>query len=167
MACYKRDSSWLRRYRSNITAHTRHRQSLFTVEVRYSAKNHGCIGQSLKGCDIGTGGKSAYDHPSQDMPVDQACLCSDVGELYTQVKFCHPTAHAVFVHAGHHGRLSPKRIKNRTEAQDLGDPMTMENTSSRFDSKDHMHKVLAYIQRQKTAVQTLALWRFTSHLKMA
>ena len=88
-----------------------------------------------------------------DMPVDQAVSAAMLANFYTQGEVC-TNGTRVFVHADMLDAFT-KELKQRTEAMIIGDPMDMNTQVGALISKDHMQKVLGYIQAAKDAGATL------------
>ncbi|TDO95843.1 betaine-aldehyde dehydrogenase [Marinomonas balearica] len=135
-----------------ITGHPEIDKVSFTGEVGTGKKVMAASASSLKDVTMELGGKSPMI-VFPDMPVDQAVSGAMVANFYTQGEVCtHGTR--VFVHEDMVEAFKAE-LKTRTEAMIIGDP-TDENTQvGALISKDHMKKVLGYIDAAKEAGATL------------
>ncbi|ADZ89764.1 betaine-aldehyde dehydrogenase [Marinomonas mediterranea] len=135
-----------------ITGHPEIDKVSFTGEVGTGKKVMAASASSLKDVTMELGGKSPMI-VFPDMPVDQAVSGAMVANFYTQGEVCtHGTR--VFVHEDMIEAFKAE-LKTRTEAMIIGDP-TDENTQvGALISKDHMKKVLGYVDAAKEAGATL------------
>ncbi|NVK72201.1 MAG: betaine-aldehyde dehydrogenase [Oceanospirillaceae bacterium] len=135
-----------------ITNHPDIDKVSFTGEVGTGKKVMAASSQSLKQVTMELGGKSPMII-FPDMPVDQAVSAAMLANFYTQGEVC-TNGTRVFVHADMLDAFT-KELKERTEAMIIGDPMDMDTQVGALISKDHMQKVLGYIQAAKDAGATL------------
>ncbi|MBU1296230.1 MAG: betaine-aldehyde dehydrogenase, partial [Gammaproteobacteria bacterium] len=135
-----------------ITNHPDIDKVSFTGEVGTGKKVMTAAAQSLKQVTMELGGKSPMII-FPDMPVDQAVSAAMLANFYTQGEVC-TNGTRVFVHADMMDAFT-KELKQRTEAMIIGDPMDMNTQVGALISKDHMQKVLGYIQAAKDAGATL------------
>jgi betaine-aldehyde dehydrogenase len=135
-----------------ITNHPDIDKVSFTGEVGTGKKVMTAAAQSLKQVTMELGGKSPMII-FPDMPVDQAVSAAMLANFYTQGEVC-TNGTRVFVHADMLEAFT-KELKERTEAMIIGDPMDMNTQVGALISKDHMQKVLGYIQAAKDAGATL------------
>ena len=135
-----------------ITSHPDIAKVSFTGEVGTGKKVMAASAQSLKQVTMELGGKSPMII-FPDMPVDQAVSAAMLANFYTQGEVC-TNGTRVFVHADMLDAFT-KELKARTEAMIIGDPMDMNTQVGALISKDHMQKVLGYIQAAKDAGATL------------
>ncbi len=135
-----------------ITAHPEIDKVSFTGEVGTGKKVMAASAQTLKDVTMELGGKSPMII-FPDMPVDQAVSAAMLANFYTQGEVC-TNGTRVFVHADMMDAFT-KELKTRTEAMIIGDPMDMNTQVGALISKDHMGKVLGYIEAAKNAGATL------------
>ncbi|MBJ7554588.1 betaine-aldehyde dehydrogenase [Marinomonas spartinae] len=135
-----------------ITNHPEIDKVSFTGEVGTGKKVMAASAQSLKDVTMELGGKSPMII-FPDMPIDQAVSAAMLANFYTQGEVC-TNGTRVFVHADILDAFT-KELKARTEAMIIGNPMDMETQVGALISKDHMKKVLGYIDAAKEAGATL------------
>ncbi|MDO6562808.1 betaine-aldehyde dehydrogenase [Amphritea sp. 1_MG-2023] len=135
-----------------MTAHPDIDKVSFTGEVGTGKKVMAASAQSLKDVTMELGGKSPMII-FPDMPVDQAVSAAMLANFYTQGEVC-TNGTRVFVHEDIMDAFT-EELKIRTEAMIIGDPMNMETQVGALISKQHMNKVLGYIQAAKDAGATL------------
>lgn len=135
-----------------ITAHPGIAKVSFTGECGTGKKVMAASAQTLKQVTMELGGKSPLII-FPDMPVDQAVSGAMLANFYTQGEVCtHGTR--VFVHEDSLEAFK-QELKQRTEALVVGDPSDMSTQIGSLISKDHMQKVLGYIEAAKEAGATL------------
>ncbi|TBR42749.1 betaine-aldehyde dehydrogenase [Marinomonas agarivorans] len=135
-----------------ITAHPDIAKVSFTGECGTGKKVMAASAQSLKQVTMELGGKSPLII-FPDMPIDQAVSGAMLANFYTQGEVC-TNGTRVFVHED----IMPafqKELKERTEKMIVGDPQDLNTQVGALISKDHMQKVLGYIDSAKKAGATL------------
>ncbi|RTE65110.1 betaine-aldehyde dehydrogenase [Amphritea opalescens] len=135
-----------------MTAHPDIDKVSFTGEVGTGKKVMAASAQSLKDVTMELGGKSPMII-FPDMPVDQAISAAMLANFYTQGEVC-TNGTRVFVHEDIMDAFT-EELKIRTEAMIIGNPMNIETQVGALISKQHMNKVLGYIQAAKDAGATL------------
>ena len=135
-----------------ITAHPAIAKVSFTGESGTGKKVMSASSQTLKQVTMELGGKSPLII-FPDMPIDQAVSGAMLANFYTQGEVC-TNGTRVFVHED---MMQPflKELKERTEKMIIGDPQDLNTQVGALISKDHMHKVLDYIEAAKTSGATL------------
>ncbi|MEO9653626.1 betaine-aldehyde dehydrogenase [Marinomonas sp.] len=131
-----------------ITSHPQIDKVSFTGEVGTGKKVMAASAQSLKQVTMELGGKSPMII-FPDMPIDQAVSAAMLANFYTQGEVC-TNGTRVFVHQDIMDAFTAE-LKTRTQAMVVGDPMDMETQVGALISKDHMHKVLGFIEAAKAA----------------
>ena len=131
-----------------ITSHPQIDKVSFTGEVGTGKKVMAASAQSLKQVTMELGGKSPMII-FPDMPVDQAVSAAMLANFYTQGEVC-TNGTRVFVHQDIMDAFTAE-LKTRTQAMVVGDPMDMDTQVGALISKDHMHKVLGFIEAAKAA----------------
>ena len=131
-----------------ITSHPKIDKVSFTGEVGTGKKVMAASAQSLKQVTMELGGKSPMII-FPDMPVDQAVSAAMLANFYTQGEVC-TNGTRVFVHQDIMDAFTAE-LKTRTQAMVVGDPMDMDTQVGALISKDHMHKVLGFIEAAKAA----------------
>ena len=135
-----------------ITNHPEIDKVSFTGEVGTGKKVMAAAASSLKEVTMELGGKSPLII-FPDMPIDQAVSGAMLANFYTQGEVC-TNGTRVFVHEDMLEAFT-KELKTRTEAMIIGDPMDMNTQVGSLINKDHMQKVLGYINAAKDAGATL------------
>ncbi|MFT2111159.1 betaine-aldehyde dehydrogenase [Marinomonas sp. 2405UD68-3] len=135
-----------------ITGHPDIAKVSFTGECGTGKKVMTASAQTLKQVTMELGGKSPLII-FPDMPIDQAVSGAMLANFYTQGEVC-TNGTRVFVHADILEAFNAE-LKTRTEAMIVGDPLDMATQVGSLISKDHMKKVLGYIQAAKDAGATL------------
>ncbi len=131
-----------------ITSHPQIDKVSFTGEVGTGKKVMAASAQSLKQVTMELGGKSPMII-FPDMPVDQAVSAAMLANFYTHGEVC-TNGTRVFVHQDIMDAFTAE-LKTRTQAMVVGDPMDMDTQVGALISKDHMHKVLGFIEAAKAA----------------
>ena len=131
-----------------ITSHPQIDKVSFTGEVGTGKKVMAASAQSLKQVTMELGGKSPMII-FPDMPVDQAVSAAMLANFYTQGEVC-TNGTRVFVHQDIMEAFTAE-LKTRTQAMVVGDPMDMATQVGALISKDHMNKVLGFIEAAKAA----------------
>ena len=124
----------------------------FTGECGTGRKVMADAAGSLKEVTMELGGKSAFI-AFADADVDNAVSGALLANFYTQGEVC-TNGTRVFVHALIYDAFIEK-IKTRTEKMIIGNPCDANTQVGSLISKDHMQKVLSYIEAAKTAGATL------------
>lgn len=109
---------------------------------------------TLKAVTMELGGKSplvVFD----DADIDDAVSGALLGNFYTQGEVC-TNGTRVFVHEAVHDAFVAKLVE-RTRGMRIGDPMAGQTDVGALISEDHMHKVLGYIERGRTAGAEVAV----------
>lgn len=135
-----------------ITAHPDIAKVSFTGECGTGKKVMAASAQTLKQVTMELGGKSPLII-FPDMPIDQAVSGAMLANFYTQGEVC-TNGTRVFVHED----IMPafqQELKARTEKMIIGDPQDPNTQVGALISKDHMQKVLGYIDSAKQAGATL------------
>lgn len=124
----------------------------FTGECGTGKKVMADAAGSLKEVTMELGGKSAFI-AFADANVNNAVSGALLANFYTQGEVC-TNGTRVFVHSSIYDQFL-EQVKQRTEKMIVGDPTQAETQVGALISKDHMHKVLGYIQAAKDAGATL------------
>ena len=138
---------------SPLVSHARIHKVSLTGSVPTGQKVMAAAAPSLKAVTMELGGKSpliVFD----DAHLDNAITASMLGNFYTQGEIC-TNATRVFVHSS----ILPKfleRLKQRTEALIVGDPLDPKTHVGALISPDHMAKVEGYIATGQAEGATLA-----------
>jgi betaine-aldehyde dehydrogenase len=124
----------------------------FTGECGTGKKVMADAASTLKEVTMELGGKSAFI-AFEDADIENAVSGALLANFYTQGEVC-TNGTRVFVHASIHDQFIEK-IKARTEKIIIGDPTNPTTQVGALISKDHMQKVLGYIEAAKAAGATL------------
>lgn len=131
-----------------LTAHPAISKVSFTGECGTGKKVMADSATTLKQVTMELGGKSPLII-FPDMPLEEAITGAMLANFYTQGEVCtHGTR--VFVHADIHDAFL-ERLRERTEALKIGDPLDPDTQIGALISSDHMQKVLGYIDAAKDA----------------
>lgn len=135
-----------------LTQHPRIAKVSFTGEVGTGKKVMGASSQTLKSVTMELGGKSPliiFD----DAKLEQSVSIAMMANFYTQGEVC-TNGTRVFVHESLYDRFI-QQLKQRTEQLVIGDPMDLNTQIGALISRDHMEKVLAFIENAKNSGATL------------
>ena len=124
----------------------------FTGECGTGKKVMADAASTLKEVTMELGGKSAFI-AFEDADIENAVSGALLANFYTQGEVC-TNGTRVFVHASIYDQFIEK-IKARTEKIIIGDPTHADTQVGALISKDHMQKVLGYIEAAKAAGATL------------
>ncbi|MEH6443460.1 MAG: aldehyde dehydrogenase family protein, partial [Oceanospirillaceae bacterium] len=124
----------------------------FTGECGTGKKVVADAASSLKEVTMELGGKSALI-AFEDADIENAVSGALLANFYTQGEVC-TNGTRVFVHSSIYDQFIEK-IKARTEKMIIGDPTHADTQVGALISKDHMQKVLGYIEAAKAAGATL------------
>jgi betaine-aldehyde dehydrogenase len=124
----------------------------FTGECGTGKKVMADAAGSLKEVTMELGGKSAFI-AFEDANLENAVSGALLANFYTQGEVC-TNGTRVFVHSSIYDEFVEK-IKQRTEKMIVGDPTQADTQVGALISKDHMQKVLGYIQAAQDAGATL------------
>ncbi len=124
----------------------------FTGECGTGKKVMADAAGSLKEVTMELGGKSAFI-AFEDADIENAVSGALLANFYTQGEVC-TNGTRVFVHSSIYDTFVEK-IKARTEKMIIGDPTNADTQVGSLISKDHMQKVLGYIEQGKAAGATL------------
>jgi betaine-aldehyde dehydrogenase len=124
----------------------------FTGECGTGKKVMADAAGSLKEVTMELGGKSAFI-AFEDADIENAVSGALLANFYTQGEVC-TNGTRVFVHSSIYDAFVEK-IKARTEKMIIGDPTDANTQVGSLISKDHMQKVLSYIEQGKAAGATL------------
>ncbi|MDB9906297.1 betaine-aldehyde dehydrogenase [Oceanospirillaceae bacterium] len=124
----------------------------FTGECGTGKKVMADAASTLKEVTMELGGKSAFI-AFEDADIENAVSGALLANFYTQGEVC-TNGTRVFVHASIYDQFIEK-IKARTEKIIIGDPTHVDTQVGALISKDHMQKVLGYIEAAKAAGATL------------
>jgi betaine-aldehyde dehydrogenase len=127
-----------------LTRHAGIRKVSLTGEVGTGKAVMGDAAQSLKNVTLELGGKSpliVFDDAKLDNAVGGALLAN----FYSSGQVC-SNGTRVFVHRSIKKRFLERLVK-RVNAMKIGDPMHPDTQVGALISEQHMHKVLAYIER--------------------
>ncbi len=131
-----------------LTAHPEIAKVSFTGECGTGKKVMSDSASSLKQVTMELGGKSPMII-FPDMPIEQAVSGAMLANFYTQGEVC-TNGTRVFVHDSIYEEFLTE-LKQRTEQMIIGDPTQPETQVGALISKQHMQKVLGYIQAAKDA----------------
>jgi len=135
-----------------ITAHPEISKVSFTGECGTGKKVMTSAAQTLKQVTMELGGKSPmiiFPDTSVEVAVSGAMLAN----FYTQGEVC-TNGTRVFVHEDMMEAFKAE-LKERTEKMIIGDPQDLDTQVGALISKDHMYKVLGFIDAAKEAGATL------------
>ncbi len=135
-----------------LTAHPDIRKISFTGECGTGKKVMAASANSLKQLTVELGGKSAlilFD----DTPLDAAVSAAMLANFYTQGEVC-TNGTRVFVQDALYEQFCAE-LKTRTETMIIGDPMDPDTQVGSLISKQHLKKVMSYIDVAKNAGATL------------
>lgn len=135
-----------------ITAHPGIAKVSFTGECGTGKKVMSSAAQTLKQVTMELGGKSPMII-FPDTAVDVAVSGAMLANFYTQGEVC-TNGTRVFVHEDMMEAFKAE-LKERTEKMIVGDPQDLDTQVGALISKDHMHKVLGFIDAAKEAGATL------------
>jgi len=124
----------------------------FTGECGTGKKVMADAAGSLKEVTMELGGKSAFI-AFEDADIENAVSGALLANFYTQGEVC-TNGTRVFVHSSIYDTFVEK-VKARTEKMIIGDPTDANTQVGSLISKDHMQKVLSYIEQGKAAGATL------------
>ncbi|MFC3024206.1 betaine-aldehyde dehydrogenase [Vibrio zhugei] len=135
-----------------LTQHPRIAKVSFTGEVGTGKKVMSASSQTLKSVTMELGGKSPliiFD----DAKLEQSVSIAMMANFYTQGEVC-TNGTRVFVHDSLYDQFI-QQLKQRTEQLVIGDPMDLNTQVGALISRDHMEKVLAFIENAKNSGATL------------
>lgn len=131
-----------------LTAHPEIAKVSFTGECGTGKKVMADSASSLKQVTMELGGKSPMII-FPDMPIEQAVSGAMLANFYTQGEVC-TNGTRVFVHDSIYDAFLAE-LKQRTEQMVIGDPTQPDTQVGALISRQHMQKVLGYIQAAKDA----------------
>ncbi|OOV85951.1 betaine-aldehyde dehydrogenase [Oceanospirillum linum] len=131
-----------------LTAHPEISKVSFTGECGTGKAVMGDSAKTLKQVTMELGGKSPMII-FPDTPVEQAVSGAMLANFYTQGEVC-TNGTRVFVHDAIYDAFLDE-LKTRTEQMIIGDPTDPKTQVGALISKDHMQKVLGYIEAAKQA----------------
>jgi len=145
-----------------LVAHPEIRKVSLTGEVSTGKKVMAAAAESLKHVTLELGGKSPLII-CEDADLDEAVQGAMMANFYTQGEIC-SNGTRVYVAESVKDTFIEKLIE-KTRKMVIGDPMVMETQVGALISKDHMEKVLGYIEIGKKEGAKLHLGgnRFQSH----
>ncbi|MGH6945728.1 MAG: betaine-aldehyde dehydrogenase [Kiloniellales bacterium] len=129
-----------------LTRHPGIAKVSLTGEVGTGKKVMADAAETLKKVTLELGGKSPLI-VFADADLDNAVSAALMANFYTQGEIC-SNGTRVFVEKGAHKTFVEKLVA-RTEAMKIGDPLDPETHVGALISKDHMEKVLGYIEAGK------------------
>ncbi|MGO1296591.1 MAG: betaine-aldehyde dehydrogenase [Vibrio sp.] len=135
-----------------LTQHPDIAKVSFTGEVGTGKKVMAASSQTLKSVTMELGGKSPlviFD----DAKVEQAVSIAMMANFYTQGEVC-TNGTRVFVHDSIYDQFI-NQLKDRTEKLIIGNPLNLNTQVGALISRDHMEKVLAFIEKAKNSHATL------------
>lgn len=135
-----------------LTQHPDIAKVSFTGEVGTGKKVMGASSQTLKSVTMELGGKSPliiFD----DAKIEQAVSIAMMANFYTQGEVC-TNGTRVFVHDSIYDQFI-SQLKTRTEKLVIGNPLHLDTQVGALISRDHMEKVLAFIEQAKRSQATL------------
>ena len=124
----------------------------FTGECGTGKKVMADAASSLKEVTMELGGKSAFI-AFEDANIENAVSGALLANFYTQGEVC-TNGTRVFVHSSIYDEFVAQ-IKQRTQRMIIGDPTDADTQVGALISKEHMQKVLGYIEQAKAAGATL------------
>ncbi|MEM5529032.1 betaine-aldehyde dehydrogenase [Gammaproteobacteria bacterium AS21] len=124
----------------------------FTGECGTGKKVMADAASSLKEVTMELGGKSAFI-AFEDANIENAVSGALLANFYTQGEVC-TNGTRVFVHSSIYNEFVTQ-VKQRTQRMIIGDPTNANTQVGALISKDHMQKVLGYIEQAKAAGATL------------
>jgi len=124
----------------------------FTGECGTGKKVMADAASSLKEVTMELGGKSAFI-AFEDANIENAVSGALLANFYTQGEVC-TNGTRVFVHSSIYDEFVTQ-IKQRTQRMIIGDPTDADTQVGALISKEHMQKVLGYIEQAKAAGATL------------
>lgn len=124
----------------------------FTGECGTGKKVMADAASSLKEVTMELGGKSAFI-AFEDANIENAVSGALLANFYTQGEVC-TNGTRVFVHSSIYDEFVAQ-VKQRTQRMIIGDPTNANTQVGALISKDHMQKVLGYIEQAKAAGATL------------
>ncbi len=131
-----------------LTGHPDIAKVSLTGEVGTGKKVMAAAAKTLKHVTLELGGKSPLII-FEDADLDDAVSAALLANFYTQGEVC-SNGTRVFVHASLHADFIG-RLQTRAEKMKIGDPLDPETHVGALISRDHMEKVLTYIQMGKDA----------------
>ncbi len=131
-----------------LTGHPDIAKVSLTGEVGTGKKVMAAAAKTLKHVTLELGGKSPLI-VFEDADLDDAVSAALLANFYTQGEVC-SNGTRVFVHASLHADFIG-RLQTRAEKMKIGDPLDPETHVGALISRDHMEKVLTYIQMGKDA----------------
>jgi len=135
-----------------LSRHPKIAKVSFTGECGTGKKVMADAASTLKEVTMELGGKSAFI-AFEDADIENAVSGALLANFYTQGEVC-TNGTRVFVHASIHDQFIEK-IKTRTEKMIIGDPTHPDTQVGALISRDHMQKVLRYIEAAKAAGASL------------
>ncbi len=126
-----------------LTAHAGVRKVSLTGEVSTGKKVMAAAASTLKHVTLELGGKSPLI-VFADADIDDAVSAALLGNFYTQGEVC-SNGTRVFVDSAVHGDFI-SRLRGRTEKMMIGDPLDPATHVGALISRDHMSKVLHYVE---------------------